>query len=221
MRSEDVRGEGTYAAERDAVSTGQSDFPTASDVSIEVPAHGGLALRNTVLARMLDRIVYAVGEVFHWIWIVLLAVIIINVILRYVFSRGMIELEELQWYLYAVGWLIGLSYTFISDDHVRVDVLHEKLSYRGKLWFEMGGLLLLFLPFVLFVVIYAVPFVELSWETNERSTSANGLPARWLVKGFLLFSFVLLVLAGISRLLKVLASLSSGPPATPSEATGR
>ena len=170
---------------------------------------------------MLDRVVYVVGEVFHWIWIALLAVIIINVILRYVFSRGMIELEELQWYLYAVGWLIGLSYTFISDDHVRVDVLHEKLSYRGKLWFEMGGLLLLFLPFVLFVVIYAVPFVELSWETNERSTSANGLPARWLVKGFLLFSFVLLVLAGVSRLLKVLASIASGPPATAPQPIGR
>ena len=203
------------------MSTVQSDPRAEGPVAIEVPPHEGLVLRETALTRTLDRIVYAVGEVFHWIWIALLAVIIINVILRYVFSRGMIELEELQWYLYAVGWLIGLSYTFISDDHVRVDVLHEKLSYRGKLWFEMGGLLLLFLPFVLFVVIYAVPFVELSWETNERSTSANGLPARWLVKGFLLFSFVLLVLAGVSRLLKVLASIASGAPATPSQVTGR
>lgn len=203
------------------MSTGHSDPGAEGPVTIEIPPNEGLVLRDTALTRMLDRVVYAVGEVFHWIWIALLAVIIINVILRYVFSRGMIELEELQWYLYAVGWLIGLSYTFISDDHVRVDVLHEKLSYRGKLWFEMGGLLLLFLPFVLFVVIYAVPFVELSWETNERSTSANGLPARWLVKGFLLFSFVLLVLAGVSRLLKVLASIASGAPATPSQVTGR
>ena len=203
------------------MSTGHSDPGAEGPVTIEIPPNEGFVLRDTALTRMLDRVVYAVGEVFHWIWIALLAVIIINVILRYVFSRGMIELEELQWYLYAVGWLIGLSYTFISDDHVRVDVLHEKLSYRGKLWFEMGGLLLLFLPFVLFVVIYAVPFVELSWETNERSTSANGLPARWLVKGFLLFSFVLLVLAGVSRLLKVLASIASGPPATPSQVTGR
>lgn len=203
------------------MSTGHSDPGAEGPVTIEIPPNEGFVLRDTALTRMLDRVVYAVGEVFHWIWIALLAVIIINVILRYVFSRGMIELEELQWYLYAVGWLIGLSYTFISDDHVRVDVLHEKLSYRGKLWFEMGGLLLLFLPFVLFVVIYAVPFVELSWETNERSTSANGLPARWLVKGFLLFSFVLLVLAGVSRLLKVLASIASGAPATPSQVTGR
>ena len=204
-----------------AVSTSQSDPPTENRVAVETPAPHGLPLRETSLARSLDRIVHAVGEVFHWIWIVLLAVIIINVVLRYVFSRGMIELEELQWYLYAVGWLIGLSYTFVSDDHVRVDVLHEKLSYKGKLWFEMAGLVLLFLPFVLFVVIYAIPFVELSWETNERSTSANGLPARWLVKGFLLFSFVLLLLAGISRLLKVSASILLGAPAAPSRITGQ
>lgn len=203
------------------MSSGDSDPLTESAIAIEASTHPGLALRDTRLAGLLDRFVYAVGEVFHWIWVVLVAVIIVNVILRYVFSRGMIELEELQWYLYAVGWLIGLSYTFISDDHVRVDVLHEKLSYRGKLWFEMGGLLLLFLPFVLFVVIYAVPFVELSWETNERSTSANGLPARWLVKGFLLFSFVLLVLAGIARLLRVVASILHGAPVASSSGTGR
>lgn len=221
MRCEDGRGESTRAPEMDAVSTGHTDPPVESGVAIDAPARHGLALRDTSLARWLDRIVYAAGEVFHWIWIVLLAVIIVNVVLRYVFSRGMIELEELQWYLYAVGWLIGLSYTFVSDDHVRVDVLHEKLSYKGRLWLEMAGLLLLFLPFVLFVIIYAVPFVELSWEANERSTSANGLPARWLVKGFLLFSFVLLLLAGTSRLLRVLASIVFGVPPAASGITGR
>ena len=203
------------------MSTSHGNPPTENLVAVETPVPHGLRLREPAPARALDRIVQAVGEVFHWTWIVLLAVIIINVVLRYVFSRGMIELEELQWYLYAVDWLIGLSYTFVSDDHVRVDVLHEKLSYKGKLWFEMAGLVLLFLPFVLFVVIYAIPFVELSWETNERSTSANGLPARWLVKGFLLFSFVLLLLAGISRLLKVSASILHGAPASSSRITER
>ena len=203
------------------MSTGHGNPLTENLVAAETRVPHGLPLREPAPARALDRIVHAVGEVFHWTWIVLLAVIIINVVLRYVFSRGMIELEELQWYLYAVGWLIGLSYTFVSDDHVRVDVLHEKLSYKGKLWFEMAGLVLLFLPFVVFVVIYAVPFVELSWETNERSTSANGLPARWLVKGFLLFSFVLLLLAGISRLLKVSASILLGAPASSSRTTER
>ena len=178
----------------------------------EEPGHHAFALRETALTRILDRIITSIGEVFNWIWLVLVAVIILNVVLRYVFSQGMIELEELQWYLYSIGWLIGLSYTFTFDGHVRVDVLHEMLPYVGKLWFELFGLLFLFLPFVIAVIIWGLPFVELSWTTNERSTSANGLPARWLVKGFLIFSFGLLALSGFSRLLKVVASLILGAP---------
>ena len=171
-----------------------------------------LVLQETAFTRMADRIVMSVGEVFNWTWIALLAVIILNVILRYVFSQGMIEFEELQWHLYAIGWLVGLSSTFVVDGHVRVDALHDKLLYRRKLWHELFGLLFLFLPFVFFIILYSIPLVDLSWSTSERSTSANGLAARWVVKGFLLFSFVLLGLAGVSRLVKVVASFISGSP---------
>jgi TRAP-type mannitol/chloroaromatic compound transport system permease small subunit len=167
-------------------------------------------MRDTKLSRVIDLVVGKIGAAFSWLWLVLLAVIIGNVILRYVFSQGMIELEELQWYLYAAAWLIGLSYTFISDGHVRVDVVHDRLSLRARMVLELLGLTLLFLPFVLLVIIYAIPFVELSWQTGETSTSANGLPARWLIKGCLLFSFGLLLLVGIARLLRVLATLRYG-----------
>lgn len=171
------------------------------------------ALVETTLSKKIDKFVLSICEVFNWIWVVLLLVIIGNVILRYAFSQGMIELEELQWHLYAIGWLMALSSTFIVDGHVRVDVIHDRLSYKAKMWFELIGLLVLFLPFVVFVLYYSLDLVSLSWSTNERSTSANGLPARWIVKGFLCFSFSLLTLAGISRLIKVVASLKS-PPAT-------
>ncbi len=169
------------------------------------------ALVETPLSRKLDAFVLSICEVFNWIWVALLLVIIGNVILRYAFSQGMIELEELQWHLYAIGWLMGLSSTFIVDGHVRVDVLHDKLSYKGKMWFELAGLMVLFLPFVIFVLWYSLDLVALSWSTSERSTSANGLPARWVIKGFLTFSFILLCLAGASRLIKVVASLKSPP----------
>lgn len=185
----------------------------------EEPGHHEFKLHETKLTRFLDQFVCGIGQVFHWIWVVLVAVIIVNVVLRYAFSQGMIELEELQWYLYSVGWLIGLSYTFVYDGHVRVDVLHEKLPYRGKLWFELFGLLFLFLPFVIAVIIWSLPFVELSWTTNERSTSANGLPARWLVKGAMLFAFILLALTGISRLIRVFASMIHGAPPNGAQAS--
>ena len=168
-----------------------------------------LELEHIPITRMADNFVIKVGEIFDWIWVALVIVIIGNVILRYVFRSGYIELEELQWHLYAIGWLVGLSSTAIVDAHVRVDVLNEKLSYKKKLWFEFFGILLLFLPFIILVLYYSVPFFELSWTTNERSTSANGLPARWFVKGFLVFSFFLLLMAGLSRITRVVVTLLS------------
>ena len=166
-----------------------------------------LQLEHTPITKKIDSFVTNVGEIFNWFWVILVAVILINVILRYVFKNGMIELEELQWHLYAIGWLIGLSSTYVVDGHVRVDVLTDKLNYEKKLWFEFFGILLLFLPFVILVFIYSIPFFELSWVSSERSTSANGLPARWLVKGFLVFGFFLLLLAGLSRITRVLITI--------------
>lgn len=169
------------------------------------------SLRENGFTRRVDRLVELIGEYFSWLWLVLLVVIITNVVLRYVFSQGMIELEELQWYLYAAAWLVGLSYTFVSDGHVRVDVVSEMLSRRAQLWLELFGLTILFMPFVLFVLYYSLPFVSLSWMTGETSTSANGLPARWLVKGCLTFSFGLLFLVGLSRMVKVINTIRLGP----------
>ena len=182
----------------------------AMDVA-DLHHHDDDAMRDNGVSRTIDRVVGLIGDAFSWLWLVLLAVIIGNVILRYVFSQGMIELEELQWYLYAAAWLVGLSYTFISDGHVRVDVVHDRLSIRARMWLEFFGLTILFLPFVVFVIYYSIPFVELSWQTNETSTSANGLPARWLIKGCLLFSFLLLLLVGVARLLRVIGTLRYGP----------
>ena len=169
-----------------------------------------LQLRHLPLTRAIDNFVLKVGEVFNWLWVILVAVIILNVVLRYVFKSGMIELEELQWHLYCIGWLVGLSSTYIVDQHVRVDVLSERLSFRKKLWFELFGILILFLPFVILVLYYAVPFFELSWTSSDRSTSANGLPARWFVKGFLVISFFLLLISGFSRIVRIITTLRFG-----------
>ncbi len=191
------------------------ELSTAS-VTADVLEHDRPYLRDNSFSRGIDRIVGLVGEAFSWLWIVLLAVIIGNVILRYVFSQGMIELEELQWYLYAAAWLAGLSYTFIYDGHVRVDVVYERLFPRAQMWLETFGLLVFFMPFIFFVFYHSLPFVELSWVTGETSTSANGLPARWLIKGCLTFSFILLFLVGLSRLVRVVNTLVKGT-ATPAK----
>lgn len=167
------------------------------------------ALPETKLSLMFDALIKQVGELFSWVWIVLVGVIISNVVMRYVFHNGLIEFEEIQWHLYSLGWLMGLSYCFVADEHVRVDLIHDRMSLVTQAWVELLGMLFLLLPFIALVVIYAVPFVIYSWEVSEVSDAPGGLPYRWAIKSVLLAGFGLLLIAYISRLSRVLSLLYS------------
>ena len=143
------------------------------------------------------------GRWSSWLWLVLLAVIVLNVVLRYAFGEGRIEFEEIQWHLYSTGFLLGLSYAYQADAHIRVDVLHERLSPALKAWIELYGIVLFLLPFLALVLVFSVPFVFASFELNEVSQAPGGLPLRWAIKAMLPLGFALLTLATISRLSRV------------------
>ena len=146
----------------------------------------------------------------------MIAVIVLNVTMRYLFGEGRIEFEEIQWHLYAIGFLVGIATCMDSDDHVRVDVFHERMSLRSQAWVELYGLLLLFFPFVISVLSFSLPFVSYSFAIAEVSDAPGGLPFRWVIKSFLSLSMLLLIVGGISRLSRVTSYLF-GMPAHRSE----
>lgn len=189
--------------------------PTPADLEAYQDTGYHAALPETRLSQRIDAGLRAVGDAVSWIWLALLAVIVVNVLMRYALGEGRIELEELQWHLYAVGFLVGVACGVESDAHVRVDFVHERLSPRLRAWIELYGILLLLLPFTALVLVYAAPFVAWSWQKGEISRSAGGLPWRWLVKGALPTGFTLLALAAVSRLLRVWAFLFGVPAPLP------
>ncbi|MGP9822229.1 TRAP transporter small permease subunit [Salinarimonas sp. NSM] len=169
------------------------------------------SLPETAISRPLDAIVRVVGEAFSWIWAILIVLIVGNVVLRYAIGTNFVALEELQWHLYAIGFMMGLSYTLLMDGHVRVDVIAERWSHRRRAWVELLGLLLFVGPFIYVVVAYGLPFVERSWNLNETSPAPGGLPARWFIKSFIITAFAFLGLAAFSRLTRVTAFLFGAP----------
>lgn len=171
-------------------------------------------LPETRLSRALDTCLLHLGNAFSWVWVVLMLVIITNVLMRYLLGEGRIEFEELQWHLYALGWLVGLSYCMVTDSHVRVDLLRDKFSPTTKAWIEMLGLIFLLLPFLVLVCWYGLPFVLYSWELGEVSAAPGGLPYRWFMKGALVFAFLLLGFACLSRLSRVFTLLFLSPSRT-------
>ena len=173
------------------------------------PAAGpsGIALPATAFSRAVDRFISWVGEVASALWLVLVLVIVVQVVARYAFGTGSIAMEELQWHLYAIGFMLGLSFTEMRERNVRIDVLAERFGQRTRLWIELFGLLLLFLPFTAFVVWSAVPFFWSSYQLNETSAAAGGLPYRWFLKSFIITAFALLALVGLGRLTRVWSAL--------------
>jgi TRAP-type mannitol/chloroaromatic compound transport system permease small subunit len=167
----------------------------------------GLVLPTTALSRGIDRLLTLVGEFASALWTVLVAVIVVQVIARYAFGLGSIVMEELQWHLYAIGFMLGLGFTDMRERNVRIDVLAERLTQRTRLYIEMVGLLVLFLSFCLMVIWFAVPFFMSSFQLNESSPAAGGLPYRWVLKSFIVTGFCLLALSGLGRLTRVWAAL--------------
>ena len=199
-----------------------SPFRASSELMHE-SNHAGddFELPHTALSHAIHRGMQLLDSAIAWIWLVLMLVIVANVTLRYLFGEGRIEFEEIQWHLYAVGFLFGLSTCLNSDDHIRVDIFHARLKPASQCWVELYGLVILFFPFVLLVFFYSIGFVQFSFAIAEVSDAPGGLPYRWLIKGVLATSMLLLAAAGLGRLLRVLSFLFGFPNrlAQPSDRT--
>lgn len=172
-----------------------------------VAGHSGIALPATAFSRAIDRLIQGVGEFSSLLWTVLVGTIVLQVLLRYGFGIGSIMLEETQWHLYAIGFMLGLSFTELHERHVRIDVLAAGFSSRTRLWIELLGTSCFLLSFSLLVIWFAVPFVISSWELGEVSAAPGGLPYRWAIKSFMVTAFVLLALTGMGRLTRIWKAL--------------
>jgi TRAP-type mannitol/chloroaromatic compound transport system permease small subunit len=132
--------------------------------------------------RWLDGLIECAGRVACWLNGLLVLVILAQVVLRYAFAKSafaqrLVSLEELQWHLYSVAALFGLSYGLTRDAHVRLDLLHQRLSPRQKELVEVAGHLLLLLPLCAIVLHHGLDFTLNAWRTGERSPSPLGFPA--------------------------------------------
>jgi TRAP-type mannitol/chloroaromatic compound transport system permease small subunit len=170
-----------------------------SHQSTTPPTDNGSIL--TVIAGGLSKIIHASATIFCWSYVFLIAAILINVVMRYGFSNGLIVFEEIQWHFYAIGMMFGLAYAEITNSQVRVDVVADNLKRRTVLKWEIIGAIFFILPFVFVVLYNAIPYVESSFRISESSNSPLGLPFRWAIKAVIPISFTLLAIAVTSRLL--------------------
>ena len=144
------------------------------------------------IAVGIDKTIKGVGHVVMWANILLIAAIVTQVSLRYMFNMNFPKLDEIQWHFYGLVTMVGISYALVTDSHVRVDLLHNQLSRRAQRIIEVIGILALMVPFIYLMIDQGYDYFHESLRVNERSDSPTGLPARWAFKAVIPISFVLL-----------------------------
>ncbi|MBS3804376.1 MAG: TRAP transporter small permease subunit [Oleiphilaceae bacterium] len=168
------------------------------------------------LSWFLDRLILLIGKAASWLWIAVLVVVLANVFSRFVMEEGSIALEELSWHLFGIAMMLTLSFAVARDDHVRVDVLHEKFSLRTQAMIDLLGIVLLALPVLYLMLDSMISYAYTAYIYDERSQAPSGLPHRFIFKGFLALGIALVLIALSSRALRCCTLLFGFPrPLTP------
>ena len=139
-----------------------------------------------------------VGHVVAWGTAIVVAVVFIDVIMRYAFNISFVFIQELEWHLFAFIFLMGAGYTLLKDGHVRVDIIYQRCSPKAKAWINLLGVLFFLIPGCYMVIATSLSFVYSAWAVMEGSPDPGGIPYRFILKSFIPAGFVLILLQGLS-----------------------
>jgi len=138
-----------------------------------------------------------IGNVSAVLMLLMMVNVFVDVVLRYFFHTGSIALQEMEWHLFAVMFLLGISYSLTNEAHVRVDFVYDGLTSKKKIFINIFGTIFMLIPFALLIVYGSYEFVNDAYITNEISEDPGGLRYRWIIKAMIPLSFILLIISAI------------------------
>jgi TRAP-type mannitol/chloroaromatic compound transport system permease small subunit len=153
-------------------------------------------------ASYVDNLSDKIGSLIGWVATLMVLIVFYDTIMRYAFNKGNVALQELEWHLFAIVFLIGAAYTLKQGGHVRVDIIYTKLSKKTKALIDFIGTFVFLVPFCVMVILSTMSFVANSWGVREVSPDPGGLGARYILKTMIPIGFSLLLLQGLSEAAK-------------------
>ena len=167
---------------------------------------GGPLNALLALSRAIDALSERIGRAVYWLVLVVVLISAANASVRKLFNYSSNAFLEIQWYLFSVIFLFAAGYVLLHNAHVRIDIISSRLSARAQNWIDVVGIVLFLFPMAFAIMWFSWPLFLDSYTRNEVSTNAGGLtiwPARLMVP----IGFFLLILQGVSELIKRIAFL--------------
>jgi TRAP-type mannitol/chloroaromatic compound transport system permease small subunit len=172
------------------------------------------------LSRAIDALNTTVGRVVIWLVLVMVLVSSGNALMRYSFNISSNAFLELQWYLFAAVFLLCAGYTLLNNEHIRIDVVSSRFSPQTRAWVDIFGTVFFLLPVAGTIMWLSWPVFMNAWHSGEISSNAGGL-IRWPARLIIPVGLFLLVLQGLSELIKRIAFLQGLIPDPNEKLEGR
>lgn len=168
------------------------------------------------MTRVIDTVNTWLGKRLAWLILAAVVVSAVNASIRKVFDTSSNSWLELQWVLFSIVFLLCSPWTLLANEHIRIDIVNNLLPKRLRDTIDVVGHAFFLLPLAFIMIITGIPFFLRSYEINEQSGNAGGLP-QWPSKALVMIAFTLLLLQGLSELIKriaVMRNLIPDPHAT-------
>jgi len=158
------------------------------------------------LSAWIDTLNTKVGKLTTWLILITTLISAGNAIVRKMFDTSSNALLEVQWYIFAGVFLLGAAYGLLQNSHVRIDFISSRLSARTRNWIDVVGIVVALIPFCMLSIYLSWPLFVQAYQSGEMSQNAGGL-IRWPAYALIPAGFFLLMLQGISEMIKRLAFL--------------
>jgi len=156
------------------------------------------------VTRVIDAVTTWIGKRVAWLILAAVVVSALNATVRKIFDLSSNAWLELQWVLFSMVFLLCASWTLLANEHIRIDIVNNQLPKRIRDTIELVGHAVFLLPLTIVMIITGIPFFLRSIEINEQSGNAGGLP-QWPAKSLIMIGFAMLLIQGISELIKRIA----------------
>src|SRR6266404_3611159 len=165
----------------------------------------GLSLQELLkISRGIDAFTRWLGKRLAWLILVAVIVSALNASVRKIFDTSSNSWLELQWVLFSIVFLLCSSWTLLDNEHIRIDIVNNLLPKRVRNSIDVIGHAFFLIPLTFVMIVTGGPFFMRSFEINEQSGNAGGLP-QWPAKSLVIIGFTMLLVQGISELIKRIA----------------
>jgi TRAP-type mannitol/chloroaromatic compound transport system permease small subunit len=162
------------------------------------------------IVRSIDRFTDTTGSWIAWLNLPLVLAVAYEVIARYFFHAPTIWSFDVTYMLYGTIFMLGAAYALHKGAHIRTDFFYEKWSVKTKGMVDSISYIVFFFPSIVLFLVASGGEAWYAYTIHETSEQTPWRPILWPYKTVVPVTCVLLLLQGVSEVIKSVYAWRTG-----------